>query len=60
MNALVAAFAAFAASTASAAFAAFAAFAPFACHSHTQVRMPGVEPGSQAWGACMIPLHYVR
>ncbi len=24
------------------------------------VRTPGVEPGSQAWGACMIPLHYVR
>ena len=22
--------------------------------------MPGVEPGSQAWGACMIPLHYMR
>ena len=30
---------------------------------HTQyqpVRMPGVEPGSQAWEACMIPLHYMR
>ena len=24
------------------------------------VRTPGVEPGSQAWKACMIPLHYVR
>jgi hypothetical protein len=24
------------------------------------VRMPGVEPGSQAWEACMIPLHYMR
>ena len=24
------------------------------------VRTPGVEPGSQAWGACMMPLHYVR
>ena len=23
-------------------------------------RTPGVEPGSQAWEACMIPLHYVR
>ena len=22
--------------------------------------MPGVEPGSQAWEACMIPLHYMR
>ena len=26
---------------------------------HT-LRTPGVEPGSQAWGACMMPLHYVR
>ena len=25
-----------------------------------RMRMPGVEPGSQAWGACMMPLHYVR
>ena len=25
-----------------------------------EMRMPGVEPGSQAWGACMMPLHYVR
>ena len=24
------------------------------------LRTPGVEPGSQAWGACMMPLHYVR
>ena len=24
------------------------------------MRTPGVEPGSQAWGACMMPLHYVR
>ena len=24
------------------------------------LRTPGVEPGSQAWEACMIPLHYVR
>ena len=24
------------------------------------MRTPGVEPGSQAWEACMIPLHYVR
>ena len=24
------------------------------------VRTPGVEPGPQAWGACMMPLHYVR
>jgi hypothetical protein len=24
------------------------------------MRMPGVEPGSQAWGVCMIPLHYMR
>ena len=25
-----------------------------------QMRTPGVEPGSQAWEACMMPLHYVR
>ena len=25
-----------------------------------KVRMPGVEPGSQAWEACMMPLHYMR
>ena len=25
-----------------------------------KLRTPGVEPGSQAWGACMMPLHYVR
>jgi hypothetical protein len=24
------------------------------------LRTPGVEPGSQAWEACMMPLHYVR
>ena len=24
------------------------------------LRPPGVEPGSQAWKACMMPLHYVR
>ena len=24
------------------------------------LRSPGVEPGSQAWEACMMPLHYVR
>ena len=24
------------------------------------MRTPGVEPGSQAWKACMMPLHYVR
>ena len=24
------------------------------------MRTPGVEPGSQDWGACMMPLHYVR
>ena len=23
------------------------------------VRMPGVEPGAQAWGACMLLLHYM-
>ncbi len=26
----------------------------------TQMRTPGVEPGAQAWEACMLPLHYVR
>ena len=25
-----------------------------------KLRMPGVEPGSQAWEACMMPLHYMR
>ena len=24
------------------------------------MRTPGVEPGSQAWEACMMALHYVR
>ena len=24
------------------------------------LRTPGVKPGSQAWEACMMPLHYVR
>ena len=24
------------------------------------MRMPGVEPGSQTWEACMMPLHYMR
>ena len=24
------------------------------------MRTPGVEPGSQAWEACMMPLHYMR
>ena len=27
---------------------------------HKAMRMPGVEPGSQAWEACMMPLHYMR
>ena len=31
-----------------------------ALHVHEQMRTPGVEPGSQAWEACMMPLHYVR
>ena len=26
----------------------------------TLLRTSGVEPGSQAWEACMMPLHYVR
>ena len=25
-----------------------------------KMRMPGVEPGSQVWEACMMPLHYMR
>ena len=25
-----------------------------------KMRMPGGEPGSQAWEACMMPLHYMR
>ena len=25
-----------------------------------KMRMPRVEPGSQAWEACMMPLHYMR
>ena len=29
------------------------------CIEHTYVRT-GVGPGSQAWEACMMPLHYVR
>ena len=29
-------------------------------HHPRKMRMPGVEPGSQAWEACMIPLHYMR
>ena len=28
--------------------------------THVFMRMPGVEPGSQAWEACMMPLHYMR
>ena len=37
---------------------------PKQLHDKTQeegkMRLPGVEPGSQAWEACMIPLHYMR
>ena len=25
-----------------------------------RLRTPGVEPGSHAWEACVMPLHYVR
>ena len=28
--------------------------------SPKRLRTPGIESGSQAWEACMIPLHYVR
>ena len=24
------------------------------------MRTPGIEPGAQAWEACMLPLHYER
>ena len=27
---------------------------------HQKMRPPGIEPGAQAWEACMLPLHYVR
>ena len=40
------------------ALAACASRLPLCTAGH--VRMPGVEPGSQAWEACMIPLHYMR
>ena len=26
----------------------------------TNLRPPGIEPGAQAWEACMLPLHYER
>ena len=26
----------------------------------TKMRTPGVQPGSQTWEACMMPLHYMR
>ena len=29
-------------------------------HAQKKMRMPGVEPGSQVWEACMMPLHYMR
>lgn len=29
-------------------------------HACQAMRMPGVEPGAQAWEACMLPLHYMR
>jgi hypothetical protein len=25
-----------------------------------KMRTPGIEPGAQAWEACMLPLHYER
>ena len=39
------------------AVAACASRLPLCTAGH--VRMPGVEPGSQAWEACMMPLHYM-
>ena len=32
----------------------------FRVASKTNVRQSGVEPGAQAWDACMLPLHYWR
>ena len=29
-------------------------------HTLSKMRMPGIEPGSQAWEACMMLLHYMR
>ena len=29
-------------------------------HHKIQVRRPGIEPGSQEWESCMIPLHQRR
>ena len=40
------------------AVAACASRLPLCTDGH--MRMPGVEPGSQAWEACMMPLHYMR
>ncbi len=33
---------------------------PGNCFLACAMRMPGVKPGSQAWEACMMPLHYMR
>ncbi len=27
--------------------------------ARSEMRLPGVEPGAQAWEACMLPLHYL-
>ena len=29
-------------------------------HASKKMRTPGIEPGAQAWEACMLPLHYER
>ena len=39
---------------------AFDVRATFTQDGRARMRMPGVEPGSQAREACMIPLHYMR
>ena len=31
-----------------------------ACACITGMHQPGIKPGSHAWEACMMPLHYVR
>ena len=35
-------------------------FSAMSTSDSNKMRMPGVEPGSQAWEACMMPLHYMR
>ena len=32
----------------------------YMCFEAMRMRLPGVEPGAQAWEACVLPLHYRR